>query len=132
MSYHYEFDGPSRTLLSAIVGRIDDCELEELYFGIRRLKYKDNALTCILDLTRVTDFDVRSETIRGLAHLPAIFEDPTLREVIAPTDFLFEMARMFQIRGSETREQLHVVRTINEALVLLGVSSPEFLRTDAA
>lgn len=64
MSYHYEFDGPSRTLLSAIVGRIDDCELEELYFGIRRLKYKDNALTCILDLTRVTDFDVRSETIR--------------------------------------------------------------------
>ena len=33
MSYHYELDGPSRTLLSAIVGRIDDCELEELYFG---------------------------------------------------------------------------------------------------
>jgi len=132
MAYHYEFDGRSRTLLAAAEGRMDDSELEELYFGVRRLKYKDNALTCILDLTTVSDFDVRSETIRGLAHLPAIFEDPTLRAVIAPTDFLFGMARMFQIRGSETREQLHVVRTLNQALVLLGVSSPQFLRTDAA
>jgi hypothetical protein len=67
MSNHYEFDSRSRTLLSTVEGRI------------RRLKYKDNALTCILDLTGVTDFDVRSETIRGLAHLPPIFEDPTLR-----------------------------------------------------
>ena len=99
MAYHYEFDGRSRTLLAAAEGRMDDSELEELYFGVRRLKYKDNALTCILDLTTVSDFDVRSETIRGLAHLPAIFEDPTLRAVIAPTDFLFGMARMFQIRG---------------------------------
>ncbi len=132
MSYHYEFDSRSRTLLSAVEGRIDDSELEELYFGIRKLKYKDNALTGILDLTGVTDFDVRSETIRGLAHLPTIFEDPTLRAVIAPTDFLFGMARMFQIRGSETREQLHVVRTLKEALVLLGVSSPQFRRADAA
>lgn len=63
MSYHYEFDGPSRTLLSAIVGRIDDCELEELYFGIRRLRYRDKRADRILDLTSVTDFDVRSETV---------------------------------------------------------------------
>jgi hypothetical protein len=132
MSYHYEFDGRSRTLLSVVEGRIDDSELEELYFGIRKLKYKDNALTGILDLTSVTDFDVRSETVRGLAHLPAIFEDPTLRAVIAPTDLLFGMARMFQIRGSETREELYVVRTLNEALALLGVSSPHFLQADAA
>lgn len=132
MSYHYEFDSRSCTLLAAVEGRIDDSELEELYFGVRRLKYKDNALTCILDLTRVTNFDVCSETIRGLAHLPAIFEGPTLCAVIAPTDLLFGMARMFQITVSETRKQLHVVRTLNEALVLLGVSSPQFRRTDAA
>ena len=31
-----------------------------------------------------------------------------------------------------TREQLHIVRTLNEALGLLGVASPQFHRTNAA
>jgi hypothetical protein len=51
MSYHYELDGPSRTLLSAIVGRIDDCELEELYFG-----------TLFININRSIWSDVRLST----------------------------------------------------------------------
>ena len=60
------------------------------------------------------------------------FQDPTLRAIVAPTDFLFGMMRMFQTRGAATREQLHIVRTLNEALGLLGVVSPQFQRTDGA
>jgi len=126
MSYHYEFDSWNRILLVVAYDRVDDCELQELYFGVRKRKDEDHALTGILDLSGVTDFDVRSETIRGLANMPANFEDPTIRAAVAPTDFLFGIARMFQLRGAATRNHLRVVRTLNEAFVLLGVASPQF------
>lgn len=132
MSHHFEFDSRNRLLLAVAYGRVDDTELQELYFSMRKRKDEDHALTGILDLAGVTDFDVRSETIRGLADMPPNFEDPTLRAVAAPTDFLFGLARMFQSRGAATREQLHIVRTLNEALVLLGVASPQFQRSEAA
>jgi hypothetical protein len=132
MSYHYEFDTLNRLLLAVVYGRVDDSEVQELYFGIRKRKDEDHALTGIVDFTGVTDFDVRSDTIRGLANMPPNFEDPTIRAAVAPTDFLFGIARMFQAHGAATREQLHIVRTLNEALVLLDVASPHFHRTSAA
>jgi hypothetical protein len=84
MSYHYEFDSRNRLLLAVAYDRVDDSELRELYFGIRKRKDEDHALTGVLDLTEVTDFDVRSEIIRGLADMPPNFQDPTLRAVVAP------------------------------------------------
>ena len=132
MSYHFEFDSRNRLLLAVAHGRVDDSEMRELYFGIQKRKDEDRALTCIIDFTGVTDLDVRSDTIRGLANMPPNFEDPTIRAAVAPTDFLFGIARMFQAQGADTREQLCIVRTLNEALVLLGVESPQFHRTRAA
>ena len=132
MSHHFEFDSRNRLLLGVAYGRVDDTELQELYFDIRKSKNEHDPLTGILDLSGVTDFDVRSETIRGLANMPPNFEDPTIRAVVAPIDFVFGIARMFQSRGAATREQLYVVRTLNEALVLLGVASPQFQRTETA
>ena|SRR5579871_639872 len=132
MSYHFEFDSQNAVLLAVVYGRIDDTEMQELYFGMRKRKDEDHALTGVIDFTEVTDFDVRSETIRGLANMPPNFEDPTIRAAVAPTDFLFGIARMFQAHGAATRKQLYIVRTLNEALVLLGVESPQFHRTSAA
>jgi hypothetical protein len=132
MSHHYEFDSRNRLLLAVVYGRVDDSEMQELYFGIRKRKDEDHAVTGIVDFTEVTDLDVCSDTIRGLANMPPNFEDPTIRAAVAPTDFLFGIARMFQAHGAATREQLHIVRTLKEALVLLGVESPQFHRTSAA
>jgi hypothetical protein len=132
MSYHFEFDSQNDLLLVVAYGRVDDSEFQELYFVIRKRKDEDHALTGILDLTGVTDFDVRSETIRGLVNLPPIFPDPTLRAIVAPTEALFGLMRMFHSRGADTREQLHIVRNLNEALLLFAVLSPQFQRTETA
>ena len=131
MSYYYQFDDKRRILLAVQYGHVDDTEARQMYLDIRRRKDEEHALTCILDLTPVTKFDVSTQTVRDLAYLPPNFTDPTLRAVVAPTDFLFGMARMFQIRGSETREELHIVRTLGEALTLLDAEEAQFhkLRT---
>lgn len=132
MPYHFQFDSQNRLLLAVAYGRVDDSEMWEIYLGIRKRKDEYHALTGILDLTGVTEFDVQSGTIRGLANMPPNIQDPALRAVVAPTDLLFGMARMFQSRGADTRKQLHIVRTLNEALGLLGIASPQFQRIEAA
>jgi hypothetical protein len=48
------------------------------------------------------------------------------RIIVAPTEVGFGLARMFQIQGEVTRPLLEVMRTLDEALVRLGIPSPHF------
>lgn len=105
--------------------------MRELYFDIRRRKDEEHPLTGVMDMSGVTAFNVSPQVIRELACHPPNFVDPTLRAIIAPTDFLFGMARMFQIVGAETRRALHVVRTMDEALTLLDARGAQFHRLAA-
>jgi hypothetical protein len=132
MSYSYELAEQHQLLLAILYGPIDEDELREAYLDIRRRKDENHALTGIMDLTRVTKFDVRTQFIRELAGYPPIIADPTLRAVVAPTDLLFGMARMFEIIGSQTRQHLHIVRTLDDALILLDAQDAQFRRLRAA
>jgi hypothetical protein len=49
-----------------------------------------------------------------------------MRVAVASQDFLFGMMRMLQILSEQSRPELHVVRTMDEAYRLLQVESPEF------
>jgi hypothetical protein len=132
LPYHFEFEDRYRILRAVAYGSMDGDELRQLYFEIRKRKDEEHSLTGILDLTRVTSFNVDSKVIRELALLPPNFSDPTLRAVVAPTDFLFGIARMFQITGSDTRKGLLIVRTMNEALAKLSFIDAHFDTDEAA
>jgi hypothetical protein len=55
-----------------------------------------------------------------------------IRCVVTPSDKVFGLARMFELQGEGTRANLHVVRTMKEALAILGVQEPKFdpVKTD--
>jgi hypothetical protein len=55
-----------------------------------------------------------------------------IRCVVAPSDKVFGLARMFELQGEGIRANLHVVRTMKEALAILGVQEPKFdpVKTD--
>jgi len=80
----------------------------------------------ILDLSRVTDFEVSSDAIRQVAAAPLALPGGYMRVLVIPQIFIYGLARMFQILGEKTRPELQVVRTMDEAYCLLGVESPEF------
>jgi hypothetical protein len=56
----------------------------------------------------------------------------SIRCVVAPSAKVFGLARMFELQGEGTRAKLHVVRTMKEALAILGVQEPKFdpVKTD--
>lgn len=133
MSYHFDFDSTHRILRCRFEGRVTDDELKEYYLAAGRLVAAKDPTFAITDFTAVDSFDVSPRTVRELASLPPVMTDQDrIRCVVAPSDKVFGLARMFELQGEGTRANLHVVRTMKEALAILGVQTPKFgpVKTD--
>jgi hypothetical protein len=122
-----EFDSENRILRFRLEGTVTDESLNECYREIGKYAALTAPSTGILDLSKVTSFEVSPETIRRLADLPPAIPDPRPpRVIIAPSPHVFGIARMFEIHGQDTRPSLHVVRTESEAFAILGILEPHF------
>jgi len=81
----------------------------------------------IADFSGVTRVHATPNTIREIAALPPA--DPVVsrpRVVVAPNSAILALARLFQLLGRATRPNLHVVRNLNQAFAVLGVTAPRF------
>ena len=126
MGHQFHFDPGSQLLLCRIDGPVTDESLREYYRAVGKYVEKIQPLAGIVDFTGVTSFRVSSETIRELAESPPPLKDPMVpRCIVAPTDHIFAMARMFELQGDATRPLLRVVRTLAEAYRLLRISDPQ-------
>lgn len=80
----------------------------------------------ISDLTGVTNFNVPGEIMRSAALKPAPFPSETPRFIVAPTDVLYGMSRMYELVADRPDGKLQVVRSRQEALSALGVPNAKF------
>jgi hypothetical protein len=127
MAYSFEFDPVNAILQTRFSGQVTDELLRSYYFAAGKLAARMHPRAAILDLTDAASFEVSPQTLRDLAReAPALPDVTAPRFVIAPTDYLYGMARMFQLLGEETRPLLHVVRSRNEVFAALGVPEPKF------
>ena len=122
----FEFDAKNNVLRVAVDGQVTDSVLLDFY-GLAS-DYTASHPPCrgLWDFSGVTSFDVSSGTMRQLARSSPLTPPGYISVLVAPGDFLFGMARMFQILGEKTRPELHVVHTMEEAYRLLGVKNLEF------
>lgn len=127
MSYHFDFDSTSRILRCRFEGRLTAEELTNYLRTVGQYVALVRPRGGITDLSAVTSFDVTLETIRTLAwRPPAVPLMGRPRVILAASDQVFGMARMFEIEAEITRPNLHVVRTLNEACAILGVQEFDF------
>jgi hypothetical protein len=63
---------------------------------------------------------------------PAALPDPyppgTSRFVVAPVDYLFGIARMYELVANRPNTKLKVVRSREEVFAILGIQNPKFER----
>lgn len=81
----------------------------------------------IANFSGVTRIHATPNTIREIAALPPA--DPVAsrpRVVVAPNSAILALARLFQMLGGATRPNLHVVRNLNQAFSVLGITAPRF------
>jgi hypothetical protein len=127
MPYQFDFDSTNRILRGRLDGCVTDEVLKEYYRAAAGYAAQIDPLRGITDFSAVTTFDVSAETIRKLASsTPVMPDESRVRVVLAPTDNVFGLARLFQIEGENTRPHNHVVRTLREAWAVLGVHDPKF------
>ncbi len=75
----------------------------------------DPSFSYLTDLSGVTQYKISRSGVRDLVNTHDPFSQSSRRVVIAPTDILYGMVRMYQMSGS-LHPGLIVVRTIRDAL----------------
>jgi hypothetical protein len=120
----FEFAEAEGVLRVKLSGEITDDAVMELWSKGRGIVESFPSCQSIVDLSGLTHFNVSTSTIMKLAmsHSPDL---PT-RVYVATKDVVYGSTRMFQALSENTRKNVHVVRTLDEAYKLLGVESPKF------
>ena len=126
MPYCFEYDAGGRILRCEGWDRISDAEMREVHRRLYRYFESLQPAVFIMDASRITAFDVKSETMRYLASGTPPGPRDIPRYIVASSAFMYGMARMFQIYADEHLPNLRVVRSLADALRDLGVSGARF------
>ncbi len=126
MGFVLDFDAKNNVLRVTLDGRVTEAIMLDAYATVARYVASRPPCRGIIDVTKVTKFEVSSSAIRQMAESAPAFPTAYVRVFVASTSFVYGMARMFQMLGEKTRPNLHIVRTLDEAYHLLQVDSPEF------
>ena len=124
--YLFEFEPVQRVLRCTMSGHVNDRELLECHGKAVRYVQQTDPATVIVDLTPVDSIDISPATVQGLARSDPAFHPSRPKFIVAPTDHLFGMSRMYQLIGERTRPRLQVVRSLDEAYLALGVKDLHF------
>jgi DNA-binding NarL/FixJ family response regulator len=126
--FHFEFDPENKIFQAKFHGPLTSESIKDFYraaaaAALLAIEFRGS----IVDFSGVTRVHATPATIREIAALPPA--DPVAsrpRVVVAPSAVILALARMFQLLGKVSRPNLHVVRNLNQAFLLLGVTTPRF------
>ena len=130
LPHHFEFDFRQRILLVVLEGEVRGEEFTSINDDIRKHVESFQPVGGISDFSAVKNLDVSSHSLRTAAFEPSPYPEETPRFIVAPTDYLFGMARMYEMIADRPMGKLRVVRSREEALALLGVKDLKFERID--
>jgi hypothetical protein len=126
MAYQLDYDTANEIMRISVDGVLTDEALLGGYSALRTCNTSYGSRFCIIDYTNVTKTTLSNEAIRSLAKEPPLLHVEGLQVTVVPEALKFGLARMFQALAYETRPNLRVVRSLEEALSLIGVKSPSF------
>jgi hypothetical protein len=125
--YQIDFDAANRILRARFEGHVTDEDLRDMYRFCQENVARFDPVSGITDFSGVKVVAFSAQTVRDLARTRPVMPDPSrLVLLVAPTPDLYGMARMFELQGGETRPNLHVVHTAEEAYRILNVQEPQF------
>lgn len=107
---------PERRLVyTAFYGDLSEEEFLAHAERIRQHPNFDSGYNEVVDLRGVTELHASTETILNLARRESLFSKESKHVVIASPGMIFRLAKLFQGIAEETRPNLKVVRTPEEA-----------------
>lgn len=123
IAFHYDRELGAR--VATFSGTVDDAELLGAYRSLLASPDYDPRVNDLVDMRPVTRFDVTGDAIRDLVRafspLDAAMVQTRLA-IVAGSDLVFGMARMYELLRSDTPEDIRVFRDMDVARAWLGES----------
>ena len=133
MGFFLEFDAENNTVRLSFEGIVTTADVGGgAYSALRAFVSSRPPCRGIADFSQVTTVEAPIHTIKERARLPPAMFGELMFVMVAPQDHVYGLSRMFSLLAEQTRPHLHVVRTMDEAYGLLGISSPRFSRVDGS
>jgi hypothetical protein len=128
LGYFMDFD-PKHRVLRVTAGEIvTEAILQAADAAVRQFVSAEGSCFGIFDYSAVTDLDVSAGFVRTVAESDPTTPPMKLRIAIAPQPVVYGMNRMYEQLLERRRADFQVVRTLEEAEVLLGFGPLEFSR----
>jgi hypothetical protein len=126
--FSFAFDYANQVFLVTFEGRVTDELILDFYRAAARLIVKMPELRgSIVDFTPISEFAVSPETIREVAWSPPVDTEASRpRVLVAPSAGALKLAWTFEKHGAETRPSLHIVKSMQHAYAVLGITNPKF------
>jgi len=99
---------------------VKDADLIKIASETRAHPLFDPSFSEIVDFSAVTGGRVSTFAVHTLAQRNSIYDRSSKHIVVAPQAHVFGLTRMYQAYAHETRPNLEVVRTLEEAYERLG------------
>ncbi len=131
MKSRFGFDPRRAILLAILEGDFGDEDLRQFFECMEVHARALHPSAAIIDFSTAR-VQLSSEGIWSAARMPSPYSKPIPRFLIAPDLYVFGLARMYQLMRGDPPDSLHVVRSADEALGMLGVPHPLFEPVDSA
>jgi len=126
MPHRLEFDSHRRILLISHEGEVYCREIEQLSYALRSRLGELKPSVTISDFSTATRVHFSPPEIRHLAKIDASFPPTMRRFIIAPRDYMFGLARMYELSADPPFVGLQVVRSRQQVLSALGEQNLKF------
>jgi hypothetical protein len=121
LSVQVTIDTREKVVLVTISGEIKDADLIEIPAVTKAQPGFDPSFSEIVDFSAVTGGKVSTFAVHTLAQRASIYNVTSKHVVIAPQAHGFGLTRMYQAYAQETRPNMEVVHTLEEARKCLGL-----------
>jgi hypothetical protein len=120
---------PAQRVLRLTVGKtLTDAILIEAYTRVAQVASQGGPYAAIFDGSAVVDAEVSADTVRSLAAKAPAVPAGTLRLVVAPNLVIYGQSRMIELLRDGMGGQFQVVRSLDKAYAMLGVSHDSFVQ----
>ena len=121
MSARLSIDVSQKIVTVTFAGEITDADLEQIGALTKSHPQFDPSFSEIVDFSPVTGGNISKFALQTLAQGTSVYDRASKHVVVAPQPQIFGLTRMFQVYAEETRPNLVVVHTLDEARESLGI-----------
>lgn len=126
MSYRIEFDSGQAIVRLAFRGLVSEALFLEGTEAGRDVVRNRRAKGVIVDFTSAQGFDFPASFLRNYAASTTAVLPSSARVLVAPSDAIYGLARLFEIYRDPHDSDTNVVRSIEEAYSFLEIAPPDF------